>query len=355
MTTREEALAQLTAPGQPYEFVRAMQGGYEVRVFKNAPPTLGALFAENRSDLPFFVYDDERYSYEEAYAASCRIGRLLVDRYGIGEGDRVAISMRNYPEWVMCFMAVTSIGAIAVALNALWQPEEMEYGLIDSGAKVLFADGERLQRLAACSDAVTVQAIAARQGDGPNVRGRGARRPAARRARRADAAGRRRADRRRDDPLHVGLGGISEGRGEHAPERHHRAAVVGAGQRGGPDRRRPGMAQAGPSAGDAAGRAALPRHRLACGVPVVVPGAAQDRLDVQVGPGAGGGLDRAGAHRHVRRGAGDDGGSRTDGAHDVARPEFADDGGRGRGATGAGAGEGDRSVVRERLRARAGG
>ena len=167
MTTREEALAQLTAPGQPYEFVRAMQGGYEVRVFKNAPPTLGALFAENRSDLPFFVYDDERYSYEEAYAAACRIGRLLVDRYGIGEGDRVAISMRNYPEWVMCFMAVTSIGAIAVGLNALWQPEEMEYGLIDSGATVLFADGERLQRLAACSDAVSVEAIAARRGDGP--------------------------------------------------------------------------------------------------------------------------------------------------------------------------------------------
>ena len=167
MPTREEALAQLTAPGQPYEFVRAMQGGYEVRVFKNAPPTLGTLFAENRSDLPFFVYDDERYSYEEVYVAACRIGRLLVDRYGIGKGDRVAISMRNYPEWVMCFMAVTSIGGIAVALNALWQPEEMEYGLIDSGAKVLFADGERLQRLAACSDAVTVQAIAARQGDGP--------------------------------------------------------------------------------------------------------------------------------------------------------------------------------------------
>ena len=167
MPTREEALAQLTAPGQPYEFVRAMQGGYEVRVFKNAPPTLGTLFAENRSDLPFFVYDDERYSYEEVYAAACRIGRLLVERYGIGKGDRVAISMRNYPEWVMCFMAVTSIGGIAVALNALWQPEEMEYGLIDSGAKVLFADGERLQRLAACSDAVTVQAIAARQGDGP--------------------------------------------------------------------------------------------------------------------------------------------------------------------------------------------
>lgn len=166
MPTREEALAQLTAPGEPYELVRETQGGYEVRVFQNAPPTLGDLFADSRSDLPFFVYDDERYSYEEAHQAACRIGRLLVDRYGIGKGDRVAISMRNYPEWIMCFMAITSIGGIAVGLNALWQPEEMEYGLIDSGAKVLFADGQRLERLAGCSDAVSVEVIAARRGDG---------------------------------------------------------------------------------------------------------------------------------------------------------------------------------------------
>ena len=228
MPTREEALAQLTAPGEPYELVRETQGGYEVRVFKNAPPTLGDLFADSRSDLPFFIYDDERYSYEEAHQAACRIGRLLVDRYGIGEGDRVAISMRNYPEWIMCFMAITSVGGIAVGLNALWQPEEMEYGLIDSGAKVLFADGQRLERLAACSDAVSVEAIAARRGDGPRVRRPGARRPAARRAARTDAAGRRGADGRRDDPLHVGLDGASEGRGQHAPERDQRAAVVGA-------------------------------------------------------------------------------------------------------------------------------
>ena len=44
----------------------------------------------------------------------------------------------------------------------MWQPDEMEYGLIDSGAKVLFADQERLDRLAKCSDARSVKAIAVR-------------------------------------------------------------------------------------------------------------------------------------------------------------------------------------------------
>ena len=39
------------------------------------------------------------------------LGALLVERYGVGPGDRVAIGMRNYPEWVVAFAAITSIGA----------------------------------------------------------------------------------------------------------------------------------------------------------------------------------------------------------------------------------------------------
>lgn len=162
MTTRQEALSQLTAPGQLYELQQIDHHGQPLRVFKNGPPTLRALFEETRSDLPFLVYEDERYTYDEAYRTASRIGRLLIDRYGVEPGDRVAISMRNYPEWVTTFTAITSIGAVAVAMNALWQAEEMEYGLIDSGAKVLFADGERIDRLAGCSDAVSVRTIAAR-------------------------------------------------------------------------------------------------------------------------------------------------------------------------------------------------
>jgi long-chain acyl-CoA synthetase len=51
---------------------------------------------------------------------------------------------------MLAFMAITSIGAVAVAMNALWQPDEMAYALQDSGAKLLFADTERLARLQRC-------------------------------------------------------------------------------------------------------------------------------------------------------------------------------------------------------------
>ena len=59
---------------------------------------------------------------------------LLVDRYGVAPGDRVAIGMRNYPEWVIAFAAITSIGAVSVSLNAWWTEDELDYALEDCGA-----------------------------------------------------------------------------------------------------------------------------------------------------------------------------------------------------------------------------
>ena len=64
------------------------------------------------------------------------------------KGDRVALAMRNLPEWPVIFFAVASIGAIVVPLNAWWTAGELEYGIDNSGAKLLFVDDERYQRLA---------------------------------------------------------------------------------------------------------------------------------------------------------------------------------------------------------------
>ena len=160
--TRTEAIAELTAPGQPYALENIVANGAPIRAFANAPRNLGQLFFDTRSDKPFIVYDGERWSYDQAWRDAARIAHLLTTQYGVRKGDRVAISMRNFPEWVLAFTAVTSIGAVAVAMNALWQPEEMEYGLRDSGAKVFFADAERLDRLADASPELDVAVIAVR-------------------------------------------------------------------------------------------------------------------------------------------------------------------------------------------------
>ena len=131
--TRAQAIAELTAPGQLYELVDEVVKGRALRVFKNAPPSMRALYESTASALPFIAYEDERYSFAQAWAAASRIGHVLVHQCDVLPGDRVAIAMRNYPEWMLAFNAITSIGAIAVAMNAHWQSEELVYGLQDCG------------------------------------------------------------------------------------------------------------------------------------------------------------------------------------------------------------------------------
>jgi len=160
--TRAAILAQLTAAEQPFELVPGHVFGRACLRFKNAPATLRNLFADARSDAPFIVYGDERLSFAETYAAAARVAHVLVNDYNIQRGDRVAISMRNYPEWILSFMAVTAVGGIAVAMNALWRPDEMAFGLTDSGAKMLIADQERLDRFADIDKALDLQVIAVR-------------------------------------------------------------------------------------------------------------------------------------------------------------------------------------------------
>jgi long-chain acyl-CoA synthetase len=161
-TPREQAIAELTAAGQPFELVSIEANGRRVRAFRNAPRSLRELFESAATDLPFLAYGDERLTFAQAWAAASRIGHVLVHECGVGPGDRVAISMRNYPEWILAFTAITAIGAVAVAMNAHWQADEMDYGLRDSGARVLFADAERLERLARCAPLPGLAVLAVR-------------------------------------------------------------------------------------------------------------------------------------------------------------------------------------------------
>jgi long-chain acyl-CoA synthetase len=143
-----KAQALLTAPGQPFEMTTATIRGVETRVWKNAPPSLRALIDASRGhgDRLMTIYEDERISYDANHRATAALAAHL-SNLGVGKGDRVALAMRNLPEWPVAFFAIVSMGAIAVPLNAWWTGEELAYGLRDSGARVLIADGERHHRL----------------------------------------------------------------------------------------------------------------------------------------------------------------------------------------------------------------
>lgn len=145
-----EVEAALTAPGQPFEMDSVVINGVATRVWKNAPPSLAWLVQASRAhgERPFTIYEDERVSYDANFLAVATLAARLREM-GIAKGDRVALAMRNLPEWPVIFFAVASIGAIVVPLNAWWTAGELDYGINDSGARLLFVDDERYQRLRA--------------------------------------------------------------------------------------------------------------------------------------------------------------------------------------------------------------
>ena len=144
-----EAHAQLTAPGQRFEMEEKVIRGVATRTWKNAPPTLRDVFLSGRTfgAREFLINDDERVSYEAYARATITLAHRLAAG-GVKKGDRVAVIMRNLPEWPVAFWAGILLGAIVTPLNAWWTGAELEYGLADSGAKVALVDDERLERLA---------------------------------------------------------------------------------------------------------------------------------------------------------------------------------------------------------------
>lgn len=145
----EDARAKLTAPGMPFETEWLNIRGLQTRVYKNAVSDLRTLFLQGRrwSGREFIVFGDERLSYDAHYRAVARLAQVLVERYGVKKGDRVAIAMRNYPEWSVAFWALAVIGAVTTALNAWGTGEDLLYAISDAGCKAAIVDAERLHRL----------------------------------------------------------------------------------------------------------------------------------------------------------------------------------------------------------------
>jgi long-chain acyl-CoA synthetase len=144
----KQAWAELTAPGAPFEIVETEVRGQDLRTYRHAPPSVREVWLSTAQfgDRDYMVYGEERLTYGQAHAKVNAIAAWLAAQ-GVGPGDRVAIAMRNYPEWLLVYWACVSTGITAVGMNAWWVSAELEYAVKDSAPKVIFADGERLARL----------------------------------------------------------------------------------------------------------------------------------------------------------------------------------------------------------------
>ena len=227
-----EATARLTAPGAPYRDRGARHQGHpdarlQERAGDDARRVPGG--AQASATRPFLVYDDERASFEAFARASLAVAGEL-QRLGVRKGDRVAIAMRNLPEWPVAFFGAILVGAIATPLNAWGTGPELEYGLADCGAKVAL----RRSRAARAAVRASAQLPGARarlrqprdRGGraSPGAQARGADRRDQRleqAARPAAARGRAGARRRRDDLLYLRHDRQAEGRARHASQFLH--------------------------------------------------------------------------------------------------------------------------------------
>ncbi|WP_232307558.1 class I adenylate-forming enzyme family protein [Sphingobium chungbukense] len=153
----KDAEAQLCVPGSRFEIGTALINGRELRTWARLPATIAELAREvqaEHGEREFLVFNDERITYDGWFRAVAKLADHLV-RQGVRQGDRVALAMRNLPEWPVALFAAGLCGAIVVPLNAWWTGDELRYALDQSGSTLLLCDEERLERLTAGDPAFT--------------------------------------------------------------------------------------------------------------------------------------------------------------------------------------------------------
>jgi len=141
------AWEELTSEGQIFEIETLDVRGAPLRSYKHAPNSLRDIWLNTAvfADREHLIYQDERITYGQSQAQVAAFASWL-SAQGVQPGDRVAIAMRNYPEWMLAYWATVSMGAVAVGMNAWWVSQEMDFALKDSTPKVLVADQERFDR-----------------------------------------------------------------------------------------------------------------------------------------------------------------------------------------------------------------
>lgn len=160
----DQALAALTLEGQPFELVHRTINDVDYTMYAHAPSSLQDVFhaAEQHGDQEFLVYENERWSFKQMLQQSWLLAAALEKQHSVAKGDRVGIAMRNYPEWLSAFIAITSMGAVAVPVNSWGKARDLLFAVRDSGCKTVFCDQQRYDLMADGLAESAIRAVIAR-------------------------------------------------------------------------------------------------------------------------------------------------------------------------------------------------
>jgi len=167
----DSAVAHVLATNPAFALTEATIRGVSYRVFENAPPHVAAMLygsreAQGNGSYEYLVYGDERWTFDDFLNDVSSMAHVLRDTFGVVKGQPVAIAMRNCPELMIMTMAIASVGAVTVFVNAWWTTHELDYALKDSGAKLIFADGDRADRMVPLIDPLELTLVGVRDADG---------------------------------------------------------------------------------------------------------------------------------------------------------------------------------------------
>ena len=167
----EAAVAHVVATNPTFAVAPTVVRGVTYKAFQNIPPTVPSLMAAGMAQhgdgaLDYLLYEGDRWTYGAFCTEVRRVANVLHGTFGIGKGDRVAIAMRNYPELMTLVLGISATGATVVFVNAWWTTEELDYALRDSEAKLVFADGPRIERLMPLVDDLFLTLVGVRDGEG---------------------------------------------------------------------------------------------------------------------------------------------------------------------------------------------
>ncbi len=152
--TYDEVVARLTGPGAPFELEAVTVRGLPMKNFKHREKSLREKVRNSalRGDAVCMVQGERRITYAEHARLVWGAANALTDGFGLRPGDRLAILAYNCPDWLIALFGAVSAGGIAVGLNGWWTPDEIAFGLADSGSRFLVTDARlypRAEKIAA--------------------------------------------------------------------------------------------------------------------------------------------------------------------------------------------------------------
>jgi benzoate-CoA ligase family protein len=121
-----------------------------------AKPLFDQLFAPERASRVAVMYEHRQVIYEELREVTVRTAEAL-RALGVSEGDRVSILLNDSPEFIASFVAIISLGAIAVPINVALRKEDQLFILKDCGARAAIVEVQTAETIFQPVDGSTVE------------------------------------------------------------------------------------------------------------------------------------------------------------------------------------------------------